>query len=161
MSITQGCGNSRRLLTSVLGAIALATAGLQAQAQTPESHEGVYNGEIGRIINDNCVVCHREGGVGPMQFESYEQVRPWAPLISMRVENREMPPYAYDQHVGIQDLQGDWRLEQEEIDKIVAWAEAGAPLGDADVVVQAPDLPDPSQWTFTPQFGEPDLIIPS
>jgi len=158
---SQGCKNSRSVLASVLGAVALATVGFQAQAQSPDAHDGVYNGEIGRIINENCVVCHREGGIGPMQFESYEQVRPWAPLISLRVANREMPPYAYDQHIGIQDLRGDWRLAQEEIDAIVAWAEAGAPLGDADVVVQAPDLPDPSQWTFTPQFGEPDLIIPS
>ena len=157
----QGCGNSRRALMSTLGAVALATVGLQAQAQSPDTHEGVYNGEIGRIINDNCVVCHREGGIGPMQFETYEQVQPWAPLISLRVANREMPPYAYDQHIGIQDLRGDWRLEQEEIDAIVAWAEAGAPLGDTDVVLQAPDLPDPSQWTFASQFGEPDLIIPS
>ena len=28
--------------------------------------EPVYNGEIGRIINENCVVCHQEGGIGPI-----------------------------------------------------------------------------------------------
>ncbi|MEZ5491528.1 MAG: hypothetical protein R3F50_14595 [Gammaproteobacteria bacterium] len=151
----------RQARKALAGVAALAALGIQAQASAQEHSELTYTGEIGRIINDNCVVCHREGGVGPMQFESYEQVRPWAPLISMRVENREMPPYAYDQHVGIQDLQGDWRLEQEEIDKIVAWAEAGAPLGDADVVVPMPNLPDPDQWTFSDQFGAPDLIIPS
>ena len=161
MLTTQKRVNGRRQLISLLGAVALTTAGLQAQAQSPDAHEGVYNGEIGRIINDNCVVCHREGGIGPMQFETYEQVQPWAPLISLRVANREMPPYAYDQHIGIQDLRGDWRLEQEEIEAIVAWAEAGAPLGDSDVVLAAPELPDPAQWTFSPQFGEPDLIIPS
>ena len=55
----QGCGNSRRALMSTLGAFALATVGLQAQAQSPDAHEGVYNGEVGRIINENCVVCHR------------------------------------------------------------------------------------------------------
>ena len=59
-------------------------------AQTAE--ELVYNGEIGRIINENCVVCHQEGGIGPMQFQTYEQVRPWAPLIQYKVANREMPP---------------------------------------------------------------------
>ncbi|MCB1671084.1 MAG: hypothetical protein R3F41_03135 [Gammaproteobacteria bacterium] len=145
-----------------LGVAAIAALGFQASAQAQEhSAEQTYTGGIGRIINDNCVVCHRDGGVGPMQFETYEQVRPWAPLISMRVANREMPPYAYDQHIGIQDLQGDWRLEQEEIDAIVGWANAGAPLGDADVTVAAADLPDPNQWTFAKEFGQPDLIIPS
>ena len=126
----------------------LASFGLQVQAQSSDTHEGVYNGEVGRIINENCVVCHREGGIGPMQFETYEQVRPWAPLISLRVASREMPPYAYDQHIGIQDLEGDWRLEQAGDRCIVAWAEAGAPLGEADAVLPAPDLPDPSEWTF-------------
>ena len=74
------------------------------------SHELTYNGEIGQIINENCVVCHQDGGIGPMQFETYDQVRPWAPLISYKVANKEMPPYAYDQGVGIQHLIGDWRL---------------------------------------------------
>ena len=139
------------------GAIALAMS-MGSQAQ---EHEITYTGEVGRIINENCVVCHREGGIGPMQFETYEQVRPWAPLIQFKVANREMPPYAYDEHIGVQDLEGDWRLEQEEIDTIVAWVNQGAPLGDADVVVPAPDFPSPDAWTFAAQFGEPDLIIPS
>ena len=109
--------NMRQTTTLLGGAIAL-TIGLGAHAQ---DREITYNSDVAKIINENCVVCHREGGVGPMQLENYDQVRPWAPLISFRVESREMPPYAYDQHIGIQDLEGDWRLEQEEIDTIVAW----------------------------------------
>jgi len=120
-----------------------------------------YNGEIGRIINENCAVCHREGGIGPMAFESYDQVRPWAPLIQMRVANREMPPYAYDHGIGIQDLEGDWRLEQSEIDAVVAWVNQGAPLGDPDRTLPPLDLPDPEAWNFERQFGAPTVIIPS
>ena len=116
------------------GIAALALLGAHTQASAQSDHELAYNGEIGRIINENCVVCHQNGGIGPMAFENYDQVRPWAPLISYRVANREMPPYAYDQHIGIQDLIGDWRLFQDEIDKVVAWVEAGAPMGDADAV---------------------------
>ncbi len=152
--------NLRALYFGLIGAV-LTVFGIQSQAQSPDVHEGVYNGEIGRIINENCVICHREGGIGPMQFESYEQVRPWAPLISLRVANREMPPYAYDQHIGIQELEGDWRLEQEEIDALVAWAAAGAPMGDADVVIPAPEIPTLGEWSFADRFGQPDLIIPS
>ena len=119
-----------------------------------------YTDNVAEIINNNCVVCHREGGIGPMSFESYEQVRPWAPLIQLRVANREMPPYAYDHGIGIQDLQGDWRLSQEEIDTVVAWVNAGAQYGNTDVVVQ-PDLRDPDAWNFEEDFGLPDAIIPS
>jgi hypothetical protein len=120
-----------------------------------------YTNEVAAIINDNCVVCHRAGGIGPMSFETYEQVRPWAPLIQMRVANREMPPYAYDHGIGIQDLQGDWRLSQDEIDTVVAWVNAGAQYGNQDIVVQPANLPDPEAWNFEGDFGQPNLIIPS
>jgi len=138
----------------LLLALSILAAGQGAYSQT-------YTDEVASIINENCATCHREGGIGPMQLTNYEQVRPWAPLISLRVANREMPPYAYDQHIGIQDLQGDWRLDQEEIDTIVAWVNAGAPYGDADVVPQMPQFPDPDEWNFASEFGQPDLIIPS
>ena len=120
-----------------------------------------YTSEVADIINKNCVVCHRAGGIGPMSFETYEQVRPWAPLIQMRVANREMPPYAYDHGIGIQDLQGDWRLSQNDIDTVVAWVNSGAQYGDADVVVQLPEMRDPEAWNFEADFGAPDAIIPS
>ena len=143
------------------GLAALALFGFQTQVMAQADHEVTYNGEVGRIINENCVVCHREGGIGPMQLSNYDQVRPWAPLIQLRVANRQMPPYAYDHGIGIQDLQGDWRLQQADIDTIVAWVNQGAPLGDPDQAVPAPVLNDPSEWNFVGQFGQPDVIIPS
>jgi len=97
-----------------------------------------------------------------MQLTNFEQVRPWAPLIKYRVENREMPPYAYYHCIGIQELQGDWRLEQSEIDTIVAWVEQGAPEGDwGDRSHPVADLPAADEWTFAAQFGAPSLILDS
>ena len=142
---------------------ALALIGFQCQAIAQANHgeDPSYNGEVGRILNENCVVCHREGGIGPMQLTNYDQVRPWAPLIQMKVADRTMPPYAYDHSIGIQDLQGDWRLTQEDIDTVVAWVNVGSPLGDPDMVPLAPRLPDPRDWSFVSQFGQPDRIIAS
>ena len=144
-----------------LGLTALALLGYQTQAMAQVEQQVTYNGEVGRIINENCVVCHREGGIGPMHLSNYDQVRPWAPLIQLRVANREMPPYSYDHGIGIQELQGDWRLQQDEIDTIVAWVNQGAPLGDPDQAVPVPVLNDPSEWNFVEQLGQPDVIIPS
>jgi len=79
----------------------------------------------------------------------------------MKVASREMPPYAYDQHIGIQDLQGDWRLDQEEIDTLVTWVNQGSPKGDASSDVIPPVLPDLDAWKFAALYGEPDLILPS
>ena len=90
----------RTRLENLLAGALLVGLGFQVQAQ----EQITYADHVAQIIADNCVVCHREGGIGPMQFETYEQVRPWAPLIQYRVANREMPPYAYDHGIGVQDL---------------------------------------------------------
>ena len=29
-----------------------------------------YTNEVATIINDNCVVCHRSGGIGPMSLRA-------------------------------------------------------------------------------------------
>ncbi|MDT8427194.1 MAG: cytochrome c [Pseudomonadales bacterium] len=156
----------RKALT---GFAVLAVMGLSAQVQAQSSSLSIrdadqitYADHVAQIINDNCVVCHREGGIGPMQFTNYEQVRPWAPLIQYKVARREMPPYAYDHGIGIQELQGDWRLSQEEIDTLSAWVDQGAPEGDwGDRTPPEPDLPDLEEWNFADQFGQPDLIVDS
>ncbi len=137
---------------------------LQSQAAdqlTSESETVTYNSHVAEIINRNCVVCHREGGIAPMQLTSFEQVRPWAPVISHKVARREMPPYAYDQGIGIQHLLGDWRLKQEEIDTIVAWVEEGAPLGDPSIVPHTPEIRSLDEWNFTSELGPPDLVVES
>ena len=120
-----------------------------------------YVDDVAEIINNNCVVCHRDGGIGPMQFETYDQVRPWSPLIQLKVANREMPPYAYDQGIGIQELHGDWRLSEADIATIVEWVDTGSEYGNTDIVVQPPALSDPDQWNFYGEFGEPTMVIPS
>jgi mono/diheme cytochrome c family protein len=155
--------NSMKIAKGLPGIVTLALMGFQTQAlaQADADHVVTYTGDVGRILNENCVVCHREGGIGPMQLTNYNQVRPWAPLIQMKVADRSMPPYAYDHGIGIQDLEGDWRLEQSEIDTIVAWVNQGSPLGDPDVVVPMPDIGDPDEWNFTAELGKPDMIIPS
>ena len=134
---------------------------LGLQTTQAQDNQITYNTHVAKILNENCVVCHREGGIGPMQLTTYDQVRPWAPLIQLRVANKEMPPYSYDHGIGIQDLKGDWRLAQEDIDTVINWVNAGSPLGDPDIVPAESILPDPDQWNFVADLGEPDLIIPS
>ncbi|MFM1897067.1 MAG: hypothetical protein RLZZ385_2141 [Pseudomonadota bacterium] len=157
----------QRVPVAKLGLAVFAALGFQAaQAQTGNlaidaGQEITYAEHVAPIINDNCVVCHREGGVGPMQFTNYDQIRPWAPLIEYKVARREMPPYAYDQHIGIQDLKGDWRLKQEDIDTIVAWVKQGAPEGEYPSDFQVAQIPDDTVWNFEKELGEPDLILPS
>lgn len=150
--------NKVQQLGLLSGAITALSLSVSAQAQDDQI---TYNTHVAKILNENCVVCHREGGIGPMQLTNYDQVRPWAPLIQYKVAQREMPPYAYDHGVGIQELEGDWRLSEQEIATVVDWVNQGSPLGDADIVPPAADLPDAGEWTFAAQFGAPEHIIAS
>lgn len=117
--------------------------------------------DIAPILQENCQVCHQPGSIGPMSLVTYDQVRPWAPLIREQVVRREMPPYHYDVDVGIQLLKDDMRLSEAEIDAIVAWVDAGAPMGDPADLPPAMEWPDAAEWRYAPQFGQPDIVIRS
>ena len=68
-----------KLIKLTLTAIAL--LGLQSVFAQDQF---TYNEHVAQIINENCVVCHQEGGIGPMQLTNFDQVRPWAPLIQLQ-----------------------------------------------------------------------------
>lgn len=131
-----------------------------ANAQDQADHP-TYANEVSRIIQDNCQSCHQPGQIGPMSFTSYEEVRPWAPLISLKVANREMPPYQYDSDKGIQELKNDWRMSQEDIDTIVAWVNAGSPMGNPEELPAPRQYPEKGQWRLGAELGEPDHVIMS
>ena len=160
MDIVQKSNRFPRLSISIA---VIALAGLQATVSTAaEPAEAVtYSGHVASIINENCVVCHREGGIGPMALTNFDQVRPWAPLIQLKVANREMPPYAYDHDIGIQDLQADWRLSQSDIDTVVTWVNQGSPAGNLDEMPAPPVLRGLDDWNFSAQLGEPGLVLSS
>src|SRR5690606_29948989 len=100
----------------------------------------------------NCVSCHRPGiQFTPMGLTDYQSVRPWAKSIRAAVANREMPPWhAHPDHG---EFKNDISLSEAEIDTLVRWVDAGAPMGD---LASAPAVPEfPEGW----QIGEPDVVI--
>jgi hypothetical protein len=47
----------------------------QAQARLAASSNDApvtYSADVASIINENCAVCHRAGGIGPMELVTYE-----------------------------------------------------------------------------------------
>jgi hypothetical protein len=143
-----------------LAAVALTTLPSRALAQTP-TPPVTFSKDIAPILQQNCQVCHQPGAIGPMSLMTYEEVRPWASIIKLRVQEREMPPYHYDTDVGIQELKHDKRLPEEVIATIARWVDSGAPEGDRA------DLPPPVVWPEEGEFrlasslGEPDLVVKS
>ena len=63
--------------------VAIGITGLEsAIAQTAHDDEITYSKDIANIIFEKCASCHNPDGIGPMSLLNYEEVRPWAPLIS-------------------------------------------------------------------------------
>ena len=146
----------------------VATFALQSEANAQatfasaqDNADVTYAADVATIIQENSTVCHRSGGIGPMELVTYEDVRLYAPLIKIKVRDRLMPPYYYDTDIGIQELQHDWRLSQEDINTVVAWVDQGAPLGDPADMPPPADLRATDEWSLAAEFGPPDLLAPS
>ncbi len=115
-----------------LGPVALTAAG-------PSSAGVTFNKDVLPILQSHCQSCHRPGEIGPMPLLDYASSRPWAKAIKLAVVTGKMPPWGADPQYG--HFQNDRRLKDEELRKIMAWVDAGAPEGDAK------DKPAPVQWT--------------
>ena len=161
MGMQRGIGAAAIALVAVFAFQAEAQAQATSVSSWDDHAPPTYASHVASIINENCVVCHREGGIAPMRLTTYEEVKPWVRRIRQRVANQEMPPYAYDTDMGIQDLKSDWRLSEEAINMIVSWVDEGARMGDPADMPPPPGLLDVDDWTFAELFGPPDLIIPS
>ena len=146
-----------------LGAGAVVALGLLVSTPEPGTAQDqvVFSPDIAVILQENCQVCHQAGSIGPMSLMTYDEVRPWAPMIREKVLNQEMPPYHYDTNVGIQELKSDARLTAEEIATIVSWVDAGAPMGDLADMPAPVQWPDGREWRMAERFGQPDVVIPS
>ena len=111
-----------------------------------------YEKEIAPVLLDKCVVCHREGGIGPWQMTNYDMIRGFAPMIREVVRTQRMPPWHADPHYSV--FSNDRGLTPAQAKTLVHWIEAGAPRGNgADPLLsQRKDWPE---WAL----GKPDLVV--
>jgi hypothetical protein len=157
----------------VISAVALFTLGIlglrgQARPQLEEAGMRVtgkapvtFAKDIAPILQQKCQVCHRPGSIAPMSLLTYEDAKKYSTMIKSRVTARTMPPWHIDKTVGIQEFKNDRSLSDEQIDAIVQWVDAGAPLGDEKDMPAPVTWPDPTTWQLAEKFGQPDLIVKS
>ena len=111
-----------------------------------------YSKSIAPMLIDNCVTCHRQGGIGPWQMSSYDMVKGFAPMIREVVRTQRMPPWHADPHYTA--FSNDRSLSKDELKTLVHWIEAGAPRGSGGDPLAELKRTWP-EW----QLGEPDLIV--
>ena len=136
---------------------------------TPEvdtqSTEYTYYEHIKPILEQNCVRCHQDGGLGVGDFTDPELVVNFADVMLSAIDEGRMPPPASDP--GCQDYSGSPQLSLDPADRdiIADWAGGGTPLGDeADAVSAEPveteladaDLTIFMPKSYTPQYEDAD-----
>ncbi len=110
-----------------------------------------FNHDIAPILYQNCAVCHRPGEVAPFSLLTYQDAAKRASLIATVTASRYMPPWkAAPGHGKFKD---ERRLTDAQIALIRAWADLGAPEGNAA------EKPAPPQFASGWMAGEPDDVL--
>jgi mono/diheme cytochrome c family protein len=141
------------MLTCAIGLTVSAKVGAADEAKA--GRDVTFAKDIAPIFQEKCQRCHHPGTVAPMSLMTYEETRPWVSAIKRRVAQREMPPWGLDMTVGITEIENVRALTDEQIDKIVRWAGAGAPLGNPADLPRPLVFQDENIW----DIGKPDLVV--
>lgn len=87
-----------------------------------------WYGDVESIVSENCSGCHVAGGVGAFPLDNFEAASPMAGAMADAVAARRMPPWKAVS--GCDEYRGDISLTDDEIARITAWSDLGAPEGD-------------------------------
>ena len=120
-----------------------------------------YHNRISRIIQANCIECHRESGIAPIPLEHYDEVKDYAGMICNVIERGVMPPWfaapqqASDEATPSNSLHwsNDRSLSEPEKKDLIAWLKSGAPEGDPG------DAPLPISFPDGWLIGKPDVVF--
>ncbi|MEA3208811.1 MAG: hypothetical protein QOE70_1868 [Chthoniobacter sp.] len=114
-----------------------------------------YHNRISRLVQSNCLECHRAGGVAPFKLETYEQVEAKSGMIRKMVDRGLMPPWFAAPPADGQPSpwHNDRSLAARDRADLLAWLDAGKPLGDPK------DAPLPRAFPKDWQIGAPDAVL--
>ncbi len=115
-----------------------------------------YVNDVAPIMQAKCVECHQPNGIAPemLYWNSYEQVKNFAPMIREAIRTDRMPPFDADSHY--RAFANNENLTEKEVKTLVSWIDAGAPsdLGEAADPLKAAAA-GREEWPL----GKPDLVV--
>ena len=129
---------------------------LKAAVEVPtEVTDLTYHRDISRILQQNCVECHREEGIAPFALDDFLEVGDRSRVIQRVVEEGTMPPWFAREEEGGSRWANDRALSDRDKADLLAWLKSpDQPEGDP---AEAPaPLSFASEWSI----GEPDLVLP-
>jgi len=123
-----------------------------AMKTTHAASQVTYSRDIARLVQNNCVECHRADGVAPFALDSHDAVAKRASMLQAVVEDGTMPPW-----FAAHDSGGPWAndrsLPARERALFAQWIAAGKPRGD-EAELPLPRVFAREGW----KLGEPDSV---
>ena len=115
-----------------------------------------YVNEVAPIMKAKCVDCHQPNGIAPelLYWNSYEQVKNFAPMIREAIRTDRMPPFDADRHY--RAFANNENLTEKEIRTLVRWIDAGAP---SDIGAGEDPLKKAAVGREDWPLGKPDLVV--
>jgi peroxiredoxin len=111
-----------------------------------------YYRHIQPILQEQCVDCHRQGQIGPMALESYDDAASWSEMIWEVVRDQRMPPWhANPDHGSFANARG---LSPKQMELLERWVKGGLVEGDRSL-----DRPLPSKVAGWQMDRQPDLEL--
>ena len=124
-----------------------------AYAKVGQGSDGPdYVTQVGPLLRQHCVECHRSGGIAPWSMTDHRRVANYADMIEEVLLTRRMP--AWDPHPDYGEFLNGHRLTRTEIQTLLRWAKNGAPRGTGPDPLEQP-LPELSSW----RMGTPDVVL--
>lgn len=126
-------------------------------APTVSASPVTYHRDVARILQQNCVTCHREGGIAPFALDDLAEVTDRARVIKRVVTEGTMPPWFAAGGPGVEEnpWANDCSLSERDKSDLLAWIDSkDRPLGDPS------DAPAPRVYATEWSIGTPDLIVP-
>ena len=116
-----------------------------------------YVNEVVPVLQENCMNCHTQGGIGPWAMSSYEMVRGFAPMMREVLRTNRMPPWHADPHIG--EWSNDRGITADEKKLLVDWIESGSPRGPGEDPLPALASVEVEEAEVGWPSGVPDLIV--
>ena len=141
----------RKPLATTAGIVAICLWANWGLAQDLSSGTVTYAGQIASILNTHCVVCHRPSAIAPFSLTTFDAVKGRAEQIAQVVQSGNMPPWKPESVS--ERFRGERRLQDNDVELIRRWVDAGAPEGNPQITPVSPVWPE--GW----HSGIPDLVV--
>ena len=123
----------------------------RVRESTPDASV-TFSNQVVRVLQKNCVECHRDGEIGPFSMETYDETIGWADMMLEVIEDKRMPPWHADSSVGT--FANARSMSESDIKILKDWVDQGTPEGDRS------DLPEPYKaidgWRLP---RDPDVVV--